>query len=547
MTSWWKFQRLSLAARLAIGFGFVLALMLAIAVVGALTIHGNNTQQRRTVAALHAQQLVRSLALEVATDEVRTVAVIRSAGMPEVLEPFRPQMAESRTQVGQLLKALADVEASLLPAEQTEKTTAAYARYLTARDQVVQLVDTGRTIQATEAIDKTLTPARLAWSEGIKSLSLTMESQAHQIALDAERNGTRATFAILLMTGTAMVLGAIWARLISRSIARPIATAVRQSSAIAQGDLRCSASPSSITNEGGETGQLLGALTTMRESLVDMSTQTAQSAARVASAAEAMSMSAQHLAIRTDEQTQGVSAARERVGQVTAQIRATATQAAEGEAQCRVLQSAARAGHDASQLAVDTMQRVAQRSGDMSEVVTLIQSIAFQINLLSLNAAVEAARAGPAGSGFAVVAAEVRHLARRASDSAGSIRMLIQGTTGQLASGVECVLQVAERLAEINAQIEQVAGQARDIREATVHQTEALGAASDDLVELVRLNTANTDMVINTVHGCESLRADAEVLLERVARMQVDPDGGGGADVTPVSSTLPRLPAHQQG
>lgn len=547
MTSWWNFQRRSLAARLAIGFGVVLALVLAIALIGAYTIHGNNELQRRTVAALQVQQQVRSLALEVATDEVRTLAVSRSAGMPEVLDPFRPQMAESRQRVEKLLLGLAEVDTSLLPAERTARIAEAYTRYLQGRDQVVQLVDTGRTIQATAAIDQTLTPAQAAWGQAITALNQAMDEQARLIAQDAERRGTQATMAILLMAVMALLLGAMWARLISRSIARPIAAAVQQSTAIAHGDLRRQASVNgSSHDEGGEPGQLLGALSTMRQSLLDMSVHTAQSAERVASAAEVMSLSAQSLAIRTDEQTQGVSAARERVAKVAQQIRQTAEQAAEGESQCNHLQSAAKTGQDASQLAVDTMQRIAQRSGDMSEVVNLIQSIAFQINLLSLNAAIEAARAGKAGAGFAVVAGEVRRLAGRASESAASIRVLIQGTTEQLASGVTCVHQVATQLGQMNGLIEQVAERARDIREATVHQTDALGAASDDLVELVRLNTANTDMVISTVHGCESLRGDADDLLSRIARMQLDEADPAPASVTAPSSALPRLTAHHE-
>jgi methyl-accepting chemotaxis protein len=531
-----NFQRRTLRARLTLGFGVILALLLGVAAIGGAALTSSLHLQSRTVRAIDAQQLVQALLLEVTLDEVRTLAVIRSAGMPEVVSRFRPEMARSAVRVRALLLPLASAAPGAASAAEPALDDD-YTRYLAARDKVLNLVETGQTTAASQAEATLFAPAREAWSQGVQALSQAMDARAQTALADASRIGQRASAALLALSLVALLAGLVWARLISASIALPILSALRLSRSIASGDLRqhpeCEAG---FAGEGGEPGLLLQSLLSMRLSLLAMSRATAQSAAGVSTASGSMLLAAQSLALRTEDQTRSIEAARAMVMSVVAQIRSTAENAKAGEAHCIRLHDATQSGQAAAQHAVATIERVAQRSVDMDEVISLIESIAFQINILSLNAAVEAARAGSAGAGFAVVATEVRSLAKRATESARSIRALIHGAAEQMRLGLDTVQTVESLLQTMGTMVAEVAERSRHISAQTRDQTESLALASAGLTRLATLNAANADMVVTTVDGCESLSAGAEVLLARMAMMHADPAPGSPGSPGPLST-----------
>jgi len=527
MRPWFGIRRRPLHARLMLGFGVVLSLLLGVAAIGAAALVHTRQLQRQSVQAIEAQHLMHALLQEVKLDDVRTLAIIRSAGMPEVADRFRPELARSTTGVRQLLARLAAAGAAQAPRAAPVAQVALedlYGRYLAARDQVLGLVDTGQTVQAAAAEATLFAPARGAWGQGVQARFDTADAQAQQALADAARIGERATWALLVLTTLAGLMGWIWARWISSSIAWPILSAVRLSDAISKGQLHEDADQEQgFAQEGGEPGQLLAALVAMRSALLAMSGHTVQSAARVSEACASMAQAAQSLAVRTEEQTRSVASASARLATVVAQIQDTACSADAGVAHCGQLQQAAQAGQAAAQRAVATIERVAQRSTDMHAVVALIEAIAFQINILSLNAAVEAARAGPAGAGFAVVASEVRTLAARARDSAQSIRTLIHGAADQMTSGLHSVQTVDSLLRTMCTMVGEVAERAQGISADTQQQTAALGQASQGLAQLAALNAANVEMVASTVQGCESLQVEASILLAHLCEVHAEP------------------------
>lgn len=536
MLSLFSFHRCSLATRLSMGFGVMLALVLGIAATGVAALVNGNQAQGRSAQVIAVQQLTRSLLLEMTLDETRTLAIIRSAGMPEVVDRFKPDLQASAPRLQKLLAELVETGDGLVSPAQRTALGLAFGKYLSSRDKVIGLVETGQTIQATAAESSVFVPARNAWRQGVASLAGAIDAQAQQSLADASRIGTLAVQLLVAGALVAATAGLLWARAISSSIARPILGATWLSSAIAEGDLlEKPEREAPLLREGGEPGQLLQALLTMRASLLAIAHNTTQSAATVSTASESMALAAQSLAIRTEEQTQSIVSVRGQVDQVVGQIQLTADKARAGEQQCLQLQASARSGQQAASQAVDTIERVAQGSLAMYEVVSLIESIAFQINILSLNAAVEAARAGAAGAGFAVVAAEVRTLAKRAADSVRAIRDQIHGAAEQMQTGVQSVQDVATLLRDMHGRVVEVAERARDISNDTRRQTEALALASQGLAQLADLNAANTEMVVLTVHGCEALRTEASQLLEHIAQRQAAPASGGGdgADVVP--------------
>lgn len=160
--------------------------------------------------------------------------------------------------------------------------------------------------------------------------------------------------------------------------------------------------------------------------------------------------------------------------QLLATVAATADQAKEAANAASRARGSAEAGGEVTAEAIRAMRGIEGSSREISQIVDLIDDVAFQTNLLALNAGVEAARAGQSGKGFAVVAAEVRQLAQSTSEAAAGIRKLISDSSDQVKSGAGLVDAVGQRLAEIQEQIQRTSEQTDAISASSAEQTEAL-------------------------------------------------------------------------
>ena len=188
--------------------------------------------------------------------------------------------------------------------------------------------------------------------------------------------------------------------------------------------------------------------------------------------------------------------------------------------QTKTAQSRAEKGQDVVSNAVGAMEEIERGSAKITEIISVIDGIAFQTNLLSLNAAVEAARAGAAGKGFAVVAAEVRTLAQSSSDAANDIKELIHASQSKVRDGAELVRATGDELAGIIDSIKTVSGQIGEISEAT--QEQSMGVTEISTV-ISHLDTATQRNAINAEHSAssaKSLARKAEELQRLVARFK---------------------------
>ncbi|MCG9915684.1 MAG: methyl-accepting chemotaxis protein, partial [Phenylobacterium sp.] len=161
----------------------------------------------------------------------------------------------------------------------------------------------------------------------------------------------------------------------------------------------------------------------------------------------------------------------------------------------------------------------------ITQIIGVIDEIAFQTNLLALNAGVEAARAGDAGRGFAVVASEVRALAQRSADAAKEIKGLISASSQQVAQGVGLVGETGKALERIVSQVAQIDGLVSEIAASAQEQATGLHQVNTAVNEMDRVTQQNAAMVEETTAASHSLATEAEALTQSVGRFNIGASG----------------------
>ncbi len=190
--------------------------------------------------------------------------------------------------------------------------------------------------------------------------------------------------------------------------------------------------------------------------------------------------------------------------------------------------------------AVEAMSRIEKSSSEISNIIGVIDEIAFQTNLLALNAGVEAARAGEAGKGFAVVAQEVRELAQRSAKAAKEIKEMINASNAHVKEGVELVGTTGRALQEIVTQVVQVDGNVEAIVEASKEQATGLKEINTSVNTIDQGTQQNAAMVEETTAASHSLAREAERTVQLLGQFNI------GATTRPAARPLPppTSPAH---
>lgn len=231
---------------------------------------------------------------------------------------------------------------------------------------------------------------------------------------------------------------------------------------------------------------------------------------------------AQELSGRTEAQASSLEQTAATMEEMTANVKANAENADKANQLARAAADRARGGKNVMEEAVSAMTLIEESSHKISDIISVIESIAFQTNLLALNAAVEAARAGEAGKGFAVVAAEVRTLAQRSSQAAKDITSLIQDSTQHVGKGVKLVTSTGEALQEIVGAIAKVAETIEDISAASREQSSGVEEISIAVSHMDEMTQKNSTMAEESAAAARGLQNETAWLVDLVAFFKVD-------------------------
>ncbi|QHQ33923.1 methyl-accepting chemotaxis protein [Algicella marina] len=218
------------------------------------------------------------------------------------------------------------------------------------------------------------------------------------------------------------------------------------------------------------------------------------------------------LAQRNEKQAARVQETSATMEQLTETVSANSKRLDEAESLARHLTDRTDEGSRAVSRAVSAVGRIQESSGRITEIISVIESIAFQTNLLALNAAVEAARAGEAGKGFAVVASEVRTLAQRSSEAARDISVLIEATTSSVSQGVEMVEQTGTALGLITESLDALAGTISQIANSGREQFENIAEMRDNIRDMDGNIQSNASMASRSAAAAQALDSNISQL-----------------------------------
>ncbi|MEM0675096.1 methyl-accepting chemotaxis protein [Dickeya oryzae] len=348
---------------------------------------------------------------------------------------------------------------------------------------------------------------------------------AGQLALVS--NTTASSQWQLLLTGLVIIaIGVLMAWRITLQITRPLHQSLSIAERIAQGDL--TASITVVRRD--ELGMLMSAMADMNHKLREMIGEIREGVSNVASAASEIAAGNTDLSSRTEQQSAAVVETAASMEQLTSTVKQNADNAHHASQLAADASANATRGGEIVTNVVSTMNEIAVSSRRISDITSVINSIAFQTNILALNAAVEAARAGEQGRGFAVVAGEVRSLAQRSAQAAKEIETLINESVSRVNTGSTQVESAGKTMDEIIRSISHVHDIMDEIASASDEQSRGINQISTAVAEMDATTQQNAALVEQSSAAANSLEEQAQTLEHAVSFFRIS---HGGATASP--------------
>lgn len=296
------------------------------------------------------------------------------------------------------------------------------------------------------------------------------------------------------------------------TVVTPIRETTRIMQAIAQGDLT-----EDIQGKfQGEFNVLAKAINQSVENLRDMVSEIIESSGHVSSSAKEIALGNTDLSQRTEEQASSLEETASSMEQFTSSLQENANNSRQASKLAEDAKGLAIQGGDVVNSAVKAMRDIEDASKRISDIISVIDEIAFQTNLLALNASVEAARAGEQGRGFAVVASEVRSLAQRSAGAAKEIKTLIHDSVSKVADGAELVGKSGTTLDDIVQSVSNVNAIITTINNATQEQAAGIEQVNEAVGQMDDMTQQNAALVEEAAAAAESLEEQSSSLLQKM-------------------------------
>ncbi|MFZ4625674.1 MAG: methyl-accepting chemotaxis protein [Rhodoferax sp.] len=342
------------------------------------------------------------------------------------------------------------------------------------------------------------------------AISVTMDIKEHMNDINRVKAGVWVGQGILQVL-LFFVIGLIVRRSLAQLGAEPIEV-TRLAQHVAKGDLS-----QKIPLRAGDSQSMMAQLKQMQESLAQVVGKVLRGSESVATASIEIAQGNSDLSARTEHQASSLEQIAAAMDELDATVKQNADSARQANQLARNASAVAAQGGEVVSQVVATMKGINASSHQISEIISVIDGIAFQTNILALNAAVEAARAGEQGRGFAVVATEVRSLAGRSAQAAREIKGLISASVARVEQGSALVDQAGVTMQEVVISIRRVTDIMGEISTASDQQSHGVVQVVESIRQMDQVTQQNAALVEQMSAAADSLNAQAQELVETVA------------------------------
>ena len=534
-----KISNFNIGKRLALAFGAICLMLVVVTVFGLKVLSQvndttdliANDRMPKIETANALDQNISNIAISLRNMMLTDAAADRQ-GQAERIATLRQ---ESQKNLDQLDRTLRIPQARLLLATMVD----ANAKYVKGQDDLLKLIADEKHEESRAYLSNQLRPVLGAYKKAIAEQIAVQSQSARQVAMDAQAAYVN-TRNIMIALGIGILALAGWlGYVITVSITRPVAQALHVANTVAAGDLTSRIE----VDRRDELGQLLQALKAMNDSLVETVGTVRSGTETIASASAQVAAGSQDLSSRTEQQASSLEETASSMEELTSTVKQNADNARQANALAEAASTVARRGGDVIGEVVATMAEIDSSSGKISDIIGVIDGIAFQTNILALNAAVEAARAGEQGRGFAVVATEVRNLAQRSAGAAKEIKALIDDSSVKVGAGSALVRQAGGTMTELVESVRRVTDIMAEITSASVEQTAGIEQINQAIVQMDDVTQQNAALVEEAAAAAEAMQEQAARLAQVVSVFKI----GAGAAPAAIAAARPVAIASRSG
>jgi len=503
---------MSTRAKLGIGFGLVAALIVILAIFAWRQL-GNVGHE------MTAQNQIRTTKLERLYELRERLA---QTGLAARNAYVFPNQADARRELDLLDDHKARYLAELQALTPLFTGNADFAKM---RDGLLQMAnelnrprgyrDAGRLAEYGAFLVNECSPLRRQNVLDIDRVITDVQAQVAASTASAQASIGTAQTTILVVTLGAVALSvligtAITSHLLGQLGGEPVEVN-RIASAIASGDLTID-----VTLRPNDGASVMHAMHAMRASLQTIVSQVRGGTDMIATASSEISAGNDDLSARTEEQAASLGQTANSMKELTAVVEQNSSHARHANSLAASASAVASKGGTVVTAVVSTMQEINESARKISEIISVVDAIAFQTNILALNAAVEAARAGEQGRGFAVVAAEVRILAQRSATAAKEISVLISDSVGKVDTGTRLVAQAGATMEDIVTSVQHVSGIIAEITTASEAQHAGIRQVNHAVDQMDEATQRNAALVEQAAASAAALKDQAGNLLRTV-------------------------------
>jgi len=508
-----------------LNFGLLFALVLGAMAVTWLTLNQIQTQAERIIERYEPQvSRVSQVELLMIRISLEARHAMLSADNPADLEATLQRIGDFRRQK---LELLAEIDADITTREGKEilsKIRQSDELFWKLAEDTVGLILAGNVAGAFNLLKSDLVDARNVQLQHIDEQKVWQRQLMSQALETASRTAVRVKMGLAIVVTAVLIAISFAIFSLMKMMEGAFARAQSVTTRIAGGELDTNV----YVRKGDEFGELFSSIVEMKDRLNNVVNRVREASTHIVEAASSLDQTNQLLKSSAEEQQQAIERSVTGTHQMVEAVSLSASATEEVNRLVTQASEVARQGGQAVGQVVSEMQQIRNASGKISEIVGVIDGIAFQTNILALNAAVEAARAGEQGRGFAVVAAEVRNLAQRSAQAAKEVKALISNSTERVSSGATAAGHAGDTMQSLLQAVDQLSQRMEDIAEATQRQRETVSVMEASMSAVSERAVSNAELVGRSYSTAAALRSEAHTLDEAISAFNLevfkDPD-----------------------